>query len=80
MAMQHNKFATNSSTSLTQREQDVLNALLAGHTRMKDIGRQINIDWRTVQTHLRHLFKKTNTDNCTELVLWAWRNGWRLPN
>jgi DNA-binding NarL/FixJ family response regulator len=77
MPKYHYKFAA-ATSALTQREEEVLTAILAGHTTMKAVGFVLDMNWRTVQTHLHSLFQKTGTRNCTALVLWAWHNGWQL--
>lgn len=63
---------------LTRRETDVLNTILSGRTSQSEVARALVIDVRTVQTYMQKLFEKTGARDRTQLVLWAWRNGWTL--
>lgn len=66
------------SRGLTRRETDVLNTILSGRTSQSEVARALVIDVRTVQTYMQRLFEKTGAQDKTQLVLWAWRNGWTL--
>lgn len=57
---------------LTEREIDVLRAVLAGHTYRKEIAAALVLEVRTVDCHLYSIFGKTGAGNMTDLVLMAW--------
>jgi two-component system nitrate/nitrite response regulator NarL len=55
---------------LTQRETQILRAIVAGHTN-KDIAEQSSISENTVKSHVVHLFNKLGASNRVELALFA---------
>ncbi len=74
----HNSYRSSAAlTSLTRREQDVVQTLLEGHSN-KEIARRLFISERTVQTHLSNIFVKMNVTSRTEAVLVAMRDGWLM--
>jgi DNA-binding NarL/FixJ family response regulator len=62
--------AAGRSTTLTRREQDVLRIVAQGHTD-KEIGRELHLSPRTVQTHLTRIREKTGARRRAELATWA---------
>ncbi|APH54944.1 Transcriptional regulatory protein fixJ [Granulibacter bethesdensis] len=52
---------------LTQREQEVFDLLVAGHSN-KEIGRVLGISPRTVDVHRAHVFHKLEVDTLPDLV------------
>ena len=59
---------------LSDRERDVLHLLELGHTN-QEIGKQLFISVRTVDTHRTHIMRKLHLDTRAELVLFALANG-----
>ena len=53
--------------SLTQREQEILQLVIAGNSN-KDIGYQLGISHRTVELHRTHIALKTGTKKVVELA------------
>ncbi len=53
----------------TQREIDILE-LVAKATLRKNIAHQLNMSIHTVDTHLRSIHQKTNTNSMAELILY----------
>lgn len=52
---------------LTEREQEILELVLAGHTN-KAIAQQLGISHRTVEVHRSHIMQKAGASNILELV------------
>ena len=59
---------------LSDRERDVLHLLALGHTN-QEIGKQLFISVRTVDTHRSHIMRKLQLETKAELVLFALANG-----
>lgn len=59
--------------ALTSRERQVLRQLADGHTN-KEIGAQLSISARTVETHRARLMRKLNLHSMSELVRYAIRH------
>jgi DNA-binding NarL/FixJ family response regulator len=59
---------------LSDRERDVLHLLALGHTN-QEIGKQLYISVRTVDTHRAHIMSKLQLKTRAELVLFALANG-----
>jgi DNA-binding NarL/FixJ family response regulator len=59
---------------LSDRERDVLHLLALGHTN-QEIGKQLFISVRTVDTHRAHIMRKLRLATRAELVLFALSNG-----
>ena len=64
---------------LTPRELDVLRAAARGLGN-KQIGAELGMSARTVQTHLTRVFAKLSVGSRTEAVLLALREGWVRPD
>ena len=64
---------------LTPRELDVLRAAARGLGN-KQIGAELGLSARTVQTHLTRVFSKLGVGSRTEAVLLALREGWVRPD
>jgi DNA-binding NarL/FixJ family response regulator len=59
---------------LSERERDVLHLLALGHTN-QEIGDELFISVRTVDTHRAHIMQKLGLDTRAELVMFALANG-----
>ncbi len=58
---------------LTLREKQII-ALMEKDFSNKQIASELNIAIRTVETHRKNIFKKTNTNNLLTLVKWAYEH------
>lgn len=56
---------------LTKTEVFILRAILAGHTSTKEIQSAFDINPRTLQSHIRNIYKKTGAYNKADIVLMA---------
>jgi DNA-binding NarL/FixJ family response regulator len=63
-----------SRAELTEREQDVLRLLGAGHPN-KRIAGELGISEQTVKTHLTSIFNRIGVTDRTNAALWAQRHG-----
>jgi DNA-binding CsgD family transcriptional regulator len=54
---------------LTERELDVVAAILRGRTTYKELAAELHISPKTAQTHLANIFLKTGARNMTDVVL-----------
>lgn len=59
------------SEELTDREKDVVRALLAGYTCRSEIARRLTISQRTADSHINAIYAKTGAVNMADLVLMA---------
>jgi two-component system, NarL family, response regulator NreC len=59
---------------LSDRERDVFHVLALGHTN-QEIGNQLFISVRPVDTHRAHIMRKLQLDSLVKLVLFALANG-----
>jgi DNA-binding NarL/FixJ family response regulator len=59
---------------LSERERDILYLLALGHTN-QEIGKQLFISVRTVDTHRAHIMRKLQLDTRAQLVMFALSNG-----
>ena len=66
------------SISLTPREKEILDLLCASRT-AKEIAYDLDLSINTVQMYVKSLFKKTNQNRTTDLVLYAIKNGLNNP-
>jgi DNA-binding NarL/FixJ family response regulator len=62
-----------SSEELTNRENDVLDLICKGHT-SHEISEKLFISIKTVEVHRTNIFRKANTRNLAELIIWAVKN------
>lgn len=60
---------------LTKRESEVLTLVIAGRSN-DEIGAQLRISSRTVETHLAQLYRRFGVSTRTELAVRAEREGW----
>jgi DNA-binding NarL/FixJ family response regulator len=74
IASQKGRKPLNSSYSLSDREKEVLLEICNGKSN-DAIAESLSISIRTVETHKRNLFSKTNNKNSVGLVLFAITNG-----
>jgi DNA-binding NarL/FixJ family response regulator len=68
-----------SALELTPRELDMLRAAARGLGN-KQIGAELGVSARTVQTHLTRVFAKLGVSSRTEAVLYAIKRGWVSPD
>ena len=59
----------------SEREMQVLASMAAGRSNA-EIGTQLGIEERSVESHLRRLFNRYGVDSRTELAAFCVRNGW----
>ena len=64
---------------LSDRERDIVHLLALGHTN-QEIGKQLFISVRTVDTHRAHIMRKLQLETRAELVMFALANGVIGPN
>jgi DNA-binding NarL/FixJ family response regulator len=67
------------SDSLTPRERQVLKLVAEGRI-SRDIAELLSISTRTVEHHRANLLKKLNINNTADLIKYAIRKGYILPN
>lgn len=59
---------------LTEREYDIVRLVALGKT-SKEIGEELHVSNRTVDSHRHRIFKKLNMNNTAQLVIWAKNKG-----
>jgi len=64
--------------TLTSRETEILRLILSEYT-SREIGEQLEISMRTVETHRKNILKKTGTKNLVALVKYGLKQN-LLPN
>lgn len=62
-----------SDAHLTLREKEIISLMEKDYSN-KQIAAELNISIRTVETHRKNIFKKTNTNNVLTLVKWAYEH------
>lgn len=60
----------------SQREYDVINAILSGDTTYENIAKRLGVGEKAVQAHLGRIYKITRVKNMAGLVLWLVDNGY----
>lgn len=63
-----------SEEELTEREHDIVRLVAHGKT-SKEIGDELHVSNRTVDSHRHRIFKKLNMNNTAQLVIWAKNKG-----
>ena len=63
-------------SALTEREKQVLLALMAGAISYKDLAERLGIRWRTVRNHIYNIGQKTGCGGMIALIQWGRRNGY----
>jgi DNA-binding NarL/FixJ family response regulator len=61
--------------ALTDREQDVLDLLIAGVTTNRDLAERLVVSENTVKFHLRNILDKLHVQNRAQVVAYALRHG-----
>ena len=74
LAPTHHPPSQEASLHLTERERQIISAVLAGDTN-RDISTKLSIGEDTVKKHLTHIFDKTGTSNRLELAIYAYHHG-----
>lgn len=59
---------------LTEREHDIVRLVALGKT-SKEIGEELHVSNRTVDSHRHRIFKKLDMNNTAQLVIWAKNKG-----
>ena len=65
--------AENATAHLTRREIEIIN-LIDKELSNKDIADKLFISERTVETHRKNIFRKTNTNSLIGLIKYAWQH------
>lgn len=73
LEQQSNRTNQVSATRLTGREIEIIR-LMEQDLSNKQLAEVLNISIRTVETHRKNIFKKTNTNNLLTLVKWAYEH------
>jgi len=73
LEQQSNRAKQVSDTRLTSREIEIIR-LMEQDLSNKQLAEVLNISIRTVETHRKNIFKKTNTNNVLTLVKWAYEH------
>jgi DNA-binding NarL/FixJ family response regulator len=73
LEQQSNRIKQVSDTRLTTREIEIIR-LMEQDFSNKQLAEVLNISIRTVETHRKNIFKKTNTNNLLTLVKWAYEH------
>ncbi len=73
LEQQSNRTKEVSDTRLTGREIEIIR-LMEQDLSNKQLAEVLNISIRTVETHRKNIFKKTNTNNVLTLVKWAYEH------
>ena len=60
---------------LTRREREILQLLAQGFS-SKEIGEQLFVSKRTVDTHRKNMLNKTNCNKTLDLVMFSLEKGW----
>lgn len=75
--------ATTASTAaqptLTERERDVLDLLVAGITSNRELGARLFVSENTVKYHLRNILAKLHLENRAQVIAYAVRHGLVTP-
>lgn len=66
----------NYTGELSARETELIAALCAGATELKELARKLGIKRQTVKNHLTVIYYKTGAYNLASLLLWGMRNGY----
>jgi DNA-binding NarL/FixJ family response regulator len=74
-ASRHLRGARGAPRVPSDREQQVIALVSRGRTNA-EIGEELGIDERTVESHLRRLFDRYGVDSRTKLVFFCAQNGW----
>lgn len=62
------------STELTERELEIARLVATGATN-REVGRDLSLSSRTIEAHLRRIFKKTGVTSRTGLAAHMFRSG-----
>jgi hypothetical protein len=58
----------------------IINAIISGYTVRKETQRAVGVKAAaTFDTHIRRIYAVTGARDFTQIVIWAWKNGWQLP-
>lgn len=62
------------STELTERELEIAKLVATGATN-REVGKELSLSSRTIEAHLRRIFKKTGVTSRTGLAAHMFRSG-----
>lgn len=71
--------STAAEAKLSQREDDVLCCLMAGHPN-KVIARKLDVCEATVKVHVKAILRKLSVSNRTQAAIWASSHGYNVAN
>lgn len=57
---------------LTEREQEIILEVAKGYDKHSLVAQKLGINLNTLNAHLLHIYRKTNTRNQIQLIRWAW--------
>jgi DNA-binding NarL/FixJ family response regulator len=63
---------------LTEREREVIALMCEGLT-AKQIGEQMHLSFKTIETHKANIYRKADVHNAIQMVIWAVREGLVVP-
>jgi len=75
LELSENKSVSEEPTNLTSSEIEIVR-LISGGLTTKEIARQKNISFHTVNTHRKNIFRKMGVTNASELIIQAIKAGW----
>lgn len=75
LELSENKSVPEEPTNLTSSEIEIVR-LISGGLTTKEIARQKNISFHTVNTHRKNIFRKMGVTNASELIIQAIKAGW----
>jgi len=75
LELSENKSVSEEPTNLTNSEIEIVR-LISGGLTTKEIARQKNISFHTVNTHRKNIFRKMGVTNASELIIQAIKAGW----
>jgi DNA-binding NarL/FixJ family response regulator len=75
LELSENKSVSEEPTNLTSSEIEIVR-LISGGLTTKEIARQKNISFHTVNTHRKNIFRKMGVTSASELIIQAIKAGW----
>jgi DNA-binding CsgD family transcriptional regulator len=60
----------------SQRERDVIDEILRGHTTYEDLAKSLGVSEKAIQNHLLKIYKLTGVKNMAGLIIWLMKQGY----
>jgi DNA-binding CsgD family transcriptional regulator len=60
----------------SQRERDVIDEILRGHTTYEDLAKSLGVSEKAIQNHLLKIYKLTGVPNMAGLIIWLMKQGY----